>query len=167
MKKISFYTILRLFFYVMFLTNISCVTGKSGPGKPKQGSNASSEPGNSIGRGLDVSHVESMSQKLKSDINARIKNIGTCKDGTIFDLLEDKTNVITNIKKFQDIITKGLGETSLKIVPKGNCVMRSAISYSETNSGSSNMIIYYLTSTITNHRHEVVWSHKQDIKIKM
>jgi hypothetical protein len=167
MKKFFPYSMLQLSICLVFLVNISCVTGKSSTAKAKHHSDKNSASGNSIGRGLEISHAESMAQKLKSEINMRIKNIGACKDGTQFDMLADKTNLNIDIKKIHDIIAKGLIETPLKIVPKGSCVMRGSMSHSETKSGSSSVITYYLTATITNQNQEIVWSHKQDLKIKM
>jgi hypothetical protein len=149
------YTRFSTLFYMTVLFSLGCVTG-----------NAKSENVPNSSKTFQVTHMESMAKNAKTNLNQLMKNIGTCKDGTHFDSIENKTDQNVDMAKFQSILTKTLGETNLKIIPKSKCWLFGSLGSAVTKSGPNETVTYYLTLNIRKPE-EVVWSHKQELKIKM
>jgi PBP1b-binding outer membrane lipoprotein LpoB len=137
------------------LFSLSCVTG-----------NTKSEKAPNSAKSFQVTHMESMAKNAKTNLNQLMKNIGTCKYGTHFDSIENKTGQNLDMAKFQSILTKTLGETDLKIIPKSKCWLFGSLGSAVTKSGTNETVTYHLTLNIRKPE-EIVWSHKQELKIKM
>ena len=140
--------------YILVLFNLSCVTG-----------NAKSENAPNSAKTFQATHMESMAKNAKANLNQLMENIGVCKDGTHFDSIENKTDQNIDMATFQSILTKTLGETRLKIIPKSKCMLFGSLGSVVTKSGPNETVTYYLTLNIRKSE-EVVWSHKQELKIK-